>query len=236
MDLMNSAIARQAKWEQRPFQGTAMQWLAGAMNPAVSSNFPFLRIRWKELLLSKQAAITLAAMRFAIRDGDRYFGGAERIADICDVSERTVRAHWQILQDARLIRLVASKKNSYEFVLVSDSPQDFYMLPIAFDGLDTFAERILCAMVLSNAAKVMKEETDDWSYQVVCSGRSAYLNVAAQEWTKVTGLSARHLYRARTSLEEKDIISVHGYSRRFILPFGDHREWDQVRPHLDLAQ
>ncbi|XZE21061.1 hypothetical protein SH449x_000954 [Pirellulaceae bacterium SH449] len=222
----------QSKWEDRRFEGTPMEWLAGAIDPYRSKEFPYLALYLDEIKKVKQAAVTLAAMRFIIRGGEKYFAGAERISEITKVAVTTVSNHWKTLCEHKLITRVDSDKQSNEYRLKPKPNTDWIMLPIGtITPKDKFREQVLLGIVLSQTAKMLSCEMS-LGDAVVNFQLGRYLEVPRRKWESLTGLAASQLFAAKSSLIKAGKITAHGDPKSMMLPVGKHDEVEELRKDL----
>ncbi|XZE21822.1 hypothetical protein SH449x_001729 [Pirellulaceae bacterium SH449] len=225
----------QSKRKPNLFTSTPMNWLIVASQPDFADKFPFLLVPLEDVRKAKHAAVTLAAMRFIVRNSERYFAGVERLCLLTGLCPKTIQNHWKTLVELKLLLHRPTGKKSTEFRIapVSDGPS--IVIPLGMiELLDTFAEQVLMGIVLSSTWKLMSSEDKDLGHSISCLGHAAYLSVGGAKWKSLTGMHERQLFRAKQSLEEKKKITVHGQSRRYMLPYGSHPEWDDIRNSLDL--
>jgi DNA-binding transcriptional ArsR family regulator len=226
--------ADQPKWKDRPFEGSPMEWLAGAIDNDRSKNFPYLALYFDEIKKVKQAAVTLAAMRFILRGGEKYFAGAERIASLTNVSMSTVSNHWRTLCEHELITRVDSNKQSNEFRLKPKPETGWIMMPIGTVAPeDKFREQVLLGIVLSQTAKLLSCEMS-LGDAVVNHKLGRYLEVQRRKWESLTGLAASQLFAAKSALIAAEKITAHGDPRSLMLPTGKHEDVELLR--ADLAE
>ncbi|MFN7841279.1 MAG: hypothetical protein ACK5N9_06090 [Pirellula sp.] len=222
----------QTVWENRRFEGTPMEWLAGAIDKDRSKEFPFLRVYYDEIKKVKQAAVTLAAMRFILRGGERYFAKAERISEVTKVSVSTVCNHWKTLCEHKLITQVESSKQSNEYRLKPKPETDWIMLPIGtITPQDKFREQVLMGIVLSQTAKMLSCDLS-LGDAVVNFNLGRYLEVPRGKWMELTGLAASQLFAAKSSLIKAGKITSHGDPNSIMLPVGKHEDVEDLRKTL----
>lgn len=227
------ARSRQIKTLAYEFDGTPMDWLSGARDVRQKSKFQFLRLAVDEIQVVKQAAMTLAAMRFVANRSRYFFAGADRISDITGQSTKTIYTHWESLEKVGLVFRRKSYRSTTEFRLAKDSEADCLMLPIGFaNRVPKFSEQILFSMVISNLWKLLTIEELSLGDACINQGLTKYLVVSKSRWEQVTGMNISQLFRAKSSLVDAKIITAHGDLKNILLPYGTHDEVDDLRSAL----
>ena len=227
------ARSRQIKTLAYEFDGTPMDWLSGARDVRQKSKFQFLRLAVDEIQVVKQAAMTLAAMRFVANRSRYFFAGADRISEITGQSTKTIYTHWESLEKVGLVFRRKSYRSTTEFRLAKDSEADCLMLPIGFaNRASKFSEQILFSMVISNLWKLLTIEELSLGDACINQGLTKYLVVSKSRWEEVTGMNISQLFRAKSSLVDAKIITAHGDLKNILLPYGTHDEVDDLRSAL----